>query len=72
MSNRVYRNLDEIFAGEYEGMTYDEIEKVHSPPDPLCLLHPLCLLRPLCLLHPPFPHPPPRHNTVWHSGSLSL
>ena len=30
MSNRVYRNLDEIFAGEYEGMTYDEIEKVLS------------------------------------------
>lgn len=28
MANRVYRNLDEIFAGEYEGMTYAEIEKV--------------------------------------------
>jgi len=26
MANRVYRNLDEIFAGEYEGMTYAEIE----------------------------------------------
>ena len=25
MSPRVYRNLDEIFAGEYEGMRYDEI-----------------------------------------------
>jgi broad specificity phosphatase PhoE len=23
----VLRNLDEIFAGEYEGMTYSEIEK---------------------------------------------
>eukprot|EP00240_Pyramimonas_obovata_P000631 CAMPEP_0118922492 /NCGR_PEP_ID=MMETSP1169-20130426/1396_1 /TAXON_ID=36882 /ORGANISM="Pyramimonas obovata, Strain CCMP722" /LENGTH=564 /DNA_ID=CAMNT_0006863373 /DNA_START=466 /DNA_END=2160 /DNA_ORIENTATION=+ len=30
MSNRVYRNLDEIFAGEYEGMTYDQIEKRHG------------------------------------------
>eukprot|EP00241_Pyramimonas_parkeae_P002424 CAMPEP_0114230552 /NCGR_PEP_ID=MMETSP0058-20121206/3535_1 /TAXON_ID=36894 /ORGANISM="Pyramimonas parkeae, CCMP726" /LENGTH=524 /DNA_ID=CAMNT_0001341769 /DNA_START=233 /DNA_END=1807 /DNA_ORIENTATION=+ len=28
MANRVYRNLDEIFAGEYEGMTYAEIEKL--------------------------------------------
>mmetsp|Transcript_107679 Transcript_107679/g.303315 ORF Transcript_107679/g.303315 Transcript_107679/m.303315 type:complete len:536 (-) Transcript_107679:139-1746(-) len=27
MSMRVFRNLDEIFAGEYEGMTYEEIEK---------------------------------------------
>jgi len=27
MALRVYRNLDEIFAGEYEGMTYEEIEK---------------------------------------------
>uniref|UniRef100_A0A7S1LSW2 6-phosphofructo-2-kinase domain-containing protein n=1 Tax=Alexandrium catenella TaxID=2925 RepID=A0A7S1LSW2_ALECA len=27
MSLRVYRNLDEIFAGEYEGMTYEEIER---------------------------------------------
>jgi len=26
MSPRVYRNLDEIFAGEYEGMRYDEIK----------------------------------------------
>jgi len=26
MSPRVYRNLDEIFAGEYEGMTYEEIK----------------------------------------------
>lgn len=26
MAPRVYRNLDEIFAGEYEGMTYDEIK----------------------------------------------
>jgi len=24
----VYRNLDEIFAGEYEGMTYEEIKKI--------------------------------------------
>jgi len=30
MSNRVYRNLDEIFAGEYEGMTYDDIEKMYN------------------------------------------
>mmetsp|Transcript_45305 Transcript_45305/g.150171 ORF Transcript_45305/g.150171 Transcript_45305/m.150171 type:complete len:280 (+) Transcript_45305:61-900(+) len=28
MSPRVYRNLDEIFAGEYEGMTYEEIKKI--------------------------------------------
>eukprot|EP00959_Pyramimonas_sp_CCMP1952_P158007 3303854-Pyramimonas_sp.AAC.1 len=28
MSNRVYRNLDEIFAGEYEGMTIEEIQQV--------------------------------------------
>ena len=27
-SPRVYRNLDEIFAGEYEGMTYEEIKKI--------------------------------------------
>jgi len=27
MSPRVYRNLDEIFAGEYEGLTYDEIKQ---------------------------------------------
>lgn len=26
MSPRVYRNLDEIFAGEYEGMRYEEIK----------------------------------------------
>jgi len=26
MLPRVYRNLDEIFAGDYEGMTYDDIE----------------------------------------------
>ncbi|KAK3238775.1 hypothetical protein CYMTET_51247 [Cymbomonas tetramitiformis] len=30
MSTRVYRNLDEIFAGEYEGLTYAEIEKLHG------------------------------------------
>ena len=28
MSPRVYRNLDEIFAGEYEGKTYEEIKEV--------------------------------------------
>ena len=28
MSPRVYRNLDEIFAGEYEGMTYENIKKM--------------------------------------------
>jgi broad specificity phosphatase PhoE len=27
MSPRVYRNLDEIFAGEYEGLTYAEIKQ---------------------------------------------
>jgi 6-phosphofructo-2-kinase/fructose-2,6-biphosphatase 2 len=27
MSPRVYRNLDEIFAGEYEGMTYEDIKR---------------------------------------------
>jgi hypothetical protein len=26
MAPRVYRNLDEIFAGEYEGMTYQDIK----------------------------------------------
>ena len=26
MSPRVYRNLDEIFAGEYEGMRYADIK----------------------------------------------
>ena len=26
MAPRVYRNLDEIFAGDFEGMTYKEIE----------------------------------------------
>jgi len=30
MAPRVYRNLDEIFAGEYEGMTYDDIKRLHS------------------------------------------
>ncbi|KAJ8600279.1 hypothetical protein CTAYLR_000650 [Chrysophaeum taylorii] len=25
MQHRVYRNLDELFAGDYEGMTYDQI-----------------------------------------------
>jgi len=28
MSPRVYRNLDEIFAGEYEGMTYEDIKRL--------------------------------------------
>lgn len=28
MSPRVYRNLDEIFAGEYEGMSYEDIERL--------------------------------------------
>ena len=27
MSPRVYRNLDEIFAGEYEGLTYEDIKQ---------------------------------------------
>jgi len=26
-SHRVYRNLDEVYAGEYEGLTYDDIKK---------------------------------------------
>jgi len=30
MSPRVYRNLDEIFAGDCEGMTYEEIEKTFN------------------------------------------
>lgn len=30
MSPRVYRNLDEIFAGEYEGKTYEEIKRAHA------------------------------------------
>lgn len=30
MATRVYRNLDEIFAGECEGLTYAEIEKLHG------------------------------------------
>lgn len=30
MSPRVYRNLDEIFAGDCEGMTYAEIEAKHA------------------------------------------
>ena len=30
MSPRVYRNLDEIFAGEYEGKTYEEIKRTHA------------------------------------------
>jgi len=28
MSPRVYRNLDEIFAGEYEGMSYEDIKRL--------------------------------------------
>ena len=28
MSPRVYRNLDEIFAGEYEGRTYEDIKRL--------------------------------------------
>jgi broad specificity phosphatase PhoE len=28
MSPRVYRNLDEIFAGEYEGMRYEDIKRL--------------------------------------------
>ena len=28
MSPRVYRNLDEIFAGEYEGMSYGDIKRL--------------------------------------------
>jgi len=28
MSPRVYRNLDEIFAGEYEGRTYEDIKRM--------------------------------------------
>ena len=27
-SPRVYRNLDEIFAGEYEGMRYEDIKRL--------------------------------------------
>lgn len=27
MAHRVYRNLDEVYAGEYEGLTYQEIKK---------------------------------------------
>ena len=30
MSPRVYRNLDEIFAGDCEGLTYEEIERQHG------------------------------------------
>ncbi|KAJ1621148.1 histidine phosphatase superfamily [Pavlovales sp. CCMP2436] len=30
MSHRVYRNLDEIFAGEYEGLTYEEVASRHQ------------------------------------------
>lgn len=30
MSHRVYRNLDEIFAGEYEGLTYEEVACRHQ------------------------------------------
>mmetsp|Transcript_7714 Transcript_7714/g.22536 ORF Transcript_7714/g.22536 Transcript_7714/m.22536 type:complete len:558 (+) Transcript_7714:24-1697(+) len=30
MSHRVYRNLDEIFAGEYEGLTYEEVAERHQ------------------------------------------
>ncbi|CAH0369485.1 unnamed protein product [Pelagomonas calceolata] len=30
MSPRVYRNLDEIFAGDCEGLTYEEIERTHG------------------------------------------
>jgi len=30
MSPRVYRNLDEIFAGDCEGMTYEEIAATHT------------------------------------------
>ena len=30
MSPRVYRNLDEIFAGDCEGMTYKEIETTYN------------------------------------------
>ena len=26
----VYRNLDEIFAGDCEGLTYEEIERTHG------------------------------------------
>jgi broad specificity phosphatase PhoE len=29
MSPRVYRNLDEIFAGEYEGMRYEDIKRLN-------------------------------------------
>jgi len=27
MSHRIYRNLDEVYAGEFEGLTYEEIKK---------------------------------------------
>lgn len=30
MSHRVYRSLDEIFAGEYEGLTYEEVAERHK------------------------------------------
>lgn len=30
MAPRVYRNLDEIFAGEYEGLTYKEVEEQYE------------------------------------------
>lgn len=27
MSHRIYRNLDEVYAGEFEGLTYDEVKR---------------------------------------------
>jgi len=27
MAKRVYRNLDEIYAGEFEGLTYDQVKE---------------------------------------------
>jgi hypothetical protein len=40
-----HRNLDEIFAGEYEGMTYAEIEAVRRSPARRRVARTLTLIR---------------------------
>ncbi len=40
MSPRVYRNLDEIFAVEYEGMRYEDIKRLR--PDEASLVTRTC------------------------------
>lgn len=59
MSHRVYRNLDEIFAGEYEGLTYEEVASRHKDEAFLRKVDKIGYRYPRARSHPnPNPSPP--------------